>query len=612
MHFAQSIKYLIITILLLFSYLNADTIDISKHPSVNILPKSDVVINPQLNNPIEVENLLRPYGKEYINTGMSTDNIWIRFTLKNSHARQLESVIYFSSSVIENIIVYKVEKIGGYKVYKEYQFWYRDQKSIFPFFGVKLEAGEQQHFLIHLQPKCMPVDFSIKSDIPARFIKMSRNYHIENILLFGFILSLAIYSFILFFFTKDKSYMFYGFYLFMLMWHQLTYVGIWHMYGEPSFVKFDSEITNLKIGLMIVTSILFAVNFLKVKPASKIFRIYLFYFVLIIVVIVVSATIGVDPNIIMAIALGYVLFNFIAGILSYRQGIKEARLFILGFGIVGASYIVAILDAMGQLHVIQKIPNLLMYTTAIEALVLSAAFADRYMILQKEKEKLDALRLKESIERTQIIEKEVEAKTKKLNEALKTKEMLIQEVQHRVKNNLQIILSMLRMQSYDTQDISVRKKLKDLENRINAIAKSYEMLLVTEEIDKIDMKSYINALIVDIAQAYNFNEHHIEVITQINAEIALKRAVYIGLIINELVTNTYKHGTPKEAESKIYVIFKKVDDMYELIIDDNCGGSIPNKEGYGLGLKLIDALIVSQLDGSYEINKKRITIRLHL
>jgi two-component sensor histidine kinase len=250
----------------------------------------------------------------------------------------------------------------------------------------------------------------------------------------------------------------------------------------------------------------------------------------------------------------------------------------------------------------QDFQNILMFSTAFEALILSLAFADRYIILQDEKEKVDARILQETKNRASIIEAEVIEKTRELNLALDTKELLIKEIHHRVKNNLQIILSMLRLENDEIEDSKTKDKLTSLEHRINAIAKTYTMLLSTDNLEKIDMKNYIETLLLDISEAYDFRQHHIDTITDIDAIIPLKQSVYIGLIINELVTNTYKYAF-SDKRGTITVSFKKEkeEENYILIIEDNGKGFVLDDNSRSLGSKLIKTLIYDQLEGNMEI-----------
>jgi two-component sensor histidine kinase len=291
-----------------------------------------------------------------------------------------------------------------------------------------------------------------------------------------------------------------------------------------------------------------------------------------------------------------IIFNLSASIISFLKGNQQARLFILGFSIVFVSYAILMLDALGLISIVQNFPNTLIWGTTIEALILSLAFVDRYRILQTQKEEADK-------SRENIIKNEVSIKTAQLNKALKAKSLLLKEVHHRVKNNLQIILSMIRLQSDKITDRIVKEKFTNIENRINAIAKTYNMLIVDENLDDIDMEEYIEALLSDIEESMFLQNSNIQVETDISASLPLRKAVYIGIIVNELVTNSYKYAFDKK-DGKISIKLYQKSQIYILLVSDNGKGFIYNREKESLGLKLIHTLILEQLKGKLSIETK--------
>jgi len=176
----------------------------------------------------------------------------------------------------------------------------------------------------------------------------------------------------------------------------------------------DMQIPVLKVALLIITAALFAIHFLEINRHSSLYKIYrLFIVISIIEVLLFSAPLFFNLDTIIFTGALFIVFNLTAGILSYRSGVRQARLFIVGFSIVFISYALVILDAIGVTSVIQYVQNILMFGTALEALVLSLAFADRYIILQKAKAKSDALLLAESQNRAALVEQEVEKKPKR-------------------------------------------------------------------------------------------------------------------------------------------------------------------------------------------------------
>ena len=414
-----------------------------------------------------------------------------------------------------------------------------------------------------------------------------------RLLMLGLLLGLMIYAFLLGFYSRDKSYFYYASYLFFTLSHQVTFLGLTQIYFPHWFVLLDMNLIIIKLGLALFFAVLFAISFLKIEKASKVFKIYMLFLFIALVIIFILKTL----SIVLLIGVAFVFFNFIVAILRYRAGQKQARLFIFGFGVVSIAYILVVLDTFGFTSVLNHFPNILMWAFTIEVLALTLAFADRYKILQELKDTADQ-------SREQIIRNEVIQKTAQLNKALKVKSLLLKEVHHRVKNNLQIILSMIRLQNDKLHDLKIKDKFTSLENRINAIAKTYNMLIVDENLDDIDMEEYIEALLLDIEQSMFRLSSNIELEIDINASLPLGKAVYIGIIINELVTNSYKYAFEKHSGS-IFISLHQVNEHYQLIISDSGKGFTYNKSHPSLGLKLIHALIIEQLRGTIEMHTKK-------
>ena len=298
--------------------------------------------------------------------------------------------------------------------------------------------------------------------------------------------------------------------------------------------------------------------------------------------------------IVLIIGIFFVFFNFISGLIAYKNGVKQARLFILCFGLVSVAYIIVVLDSLGLTSFLTVIPNVLMWATALEVLLLNLAFVDRYQILQKEKEQL--IESKE-----ESIKKEVKEKTAQLDKALKEKELLLKEVHHRVKNNLQIILSIIRLQSIKLKDKQIKEMFINLENRINAISKTYNMLIVNKNIESVDMNRYTKALLRDIKESmYSYNIGKVKLVRKIDLTLPLKEAVYVGIIINELVTNAYKYAFDENG-GKITIKLHKANGKNVLKVSDNGRGFDFSQKRDSLGLKLIDMLIKEQLSGSITV-----------
>ena len=543
-------------------------------------------------------NLFKPYHEHSLHLGVNQKHVWIQFTLSNPTARSLEKIILINSPLLEHIALYRDNNLSR-PTYRGVGHITRLHNTLSPHFEISIPPLQTQTYYMLLYSQYTPINFDICLYSKDTYIQDDKKQQLVNILLIGIVLALMIYSLMLFVYVKDRTYLYYGFYLFALLYQQSTYLGLTQIYAPLDFILFDMQIVAFKINFLIIASALFAMSFLKLDKRSTLYRIYRWIiYVAILEMVIMSFPDFYNLTLIILTGAFFITFNLFAGVTVYLRGYKQARLFVLGFSIVFISYMIIIFDALGFSDLLLDFRNILMYTTTFEALILSLAFADRYLILQQTKENLDKQILKESQEKEAMITQMVNRKTEELNETLKEKELLLREIQHRVKNNLQIILSMIRMQNDASSDQNTKETLERLENRINAISKTYSMLLTNNDIQDIDMKVYVEELLNDLIISIGDKERkQIKIISNIHANLPLKTAVYIGLIINELVTNAYKHAFPT-GKGKITINLKEVNKQYILeILDDGMGYDAKTSK-HSLGLKLINVLVKHQLKGS--------------
>jgi two-component sensor histidine kinase len=186
------------------------------------------------------------------------------------------------------------------------------------------------------------------------------------------------------------------------------------------------------------------------------------------------------------------------------------------------------------------------------------------------------------------------------------KEVLLQEVHHRVKNNLHIILSMIQLQQYETEDCKTNLLLNDLENRINTIAKTYEMLIVNDDLQDINMHPYVTQLLEDVHNSFSHLPSTVILKTNVVATMPLKDAVYVGLVINELVTNAYKYAFGLN-KGEIVVNLTQENNMFTLTIKDNGIGFDVKTQKKSVGSKLVETLVEEQLQGKITLKSDNYT-----
>ncbi|MCB9092161.1 MAG: PAS domain S-box protein [Halobacteriovoraceae bacterium] len=189
--------------------------------------------------------------------------------------------------------------------------------------------------------------------------------------------------------------------------------------------------------------------------------------------------------------------------------------------------------------------------------------------------------------------------------SLKEKEVLLREIHHRVKNNLQIIMSLLRLQSNKSKDTESKQLFLDSQNRVYTMSLLHEQLYQSRDISNVVLNDYFKTLVQNLFQSYGVMPGTIT--SHVEASgcfIEPERLIPCGLLINELVSNSLKYAFPNERSGKIWVELTHVGDDYILDVGDN-GIGIPKNIDYtqtdSLGLQLVRSL-ARQLGGKLELS----------
>ena len=197
----------------------------------------------------------------------------------------------------------------------------------------------------------------------------------------------------------------------------------------------------------------------------------------------------------------------------------------------------------------------------------------------------------------------------KLEKSLEEKNLLLKEIHHRVKNNLQIISSLLELQQeYVKDDLTAVNVLKESQNRVLSMAMLHEMLYQSKDLSHINFSDYIKNLISNLLYSYSTKNNIKPIISVENIFLNIETSVPCGLIISELVSNSLKYAYPNNKTGELSISLKSLNKEFELIISDN-GIGFPEELDFrniesSLGLKLVNSL-VNQLDGSIELDRSQ-------
>jgi two-component sensor histidine kinase len=210
--------------------------------------------------------------------------------------------------------------------------------------------------------------------------------------------------------------------------------------------------------------------------------------------------------------------------------------------------------------------------------------------------------------------KELSEKNRIIKKTLKEKELLVKEVHHRVKNNFQIVSSLLELQTKGIEDEKALELANQGKNRVKSMALIHQKLYENKS-GLIDFDEYIRTLIKELSSMYSSKDNVQTSVSSEDMMFDVDTAIPLGLIINEIITNSYKYAFRNDKENNLSIsIHKEDNDDYKLVIEDNGPGLSNNfdvKKAKSLGLRLVNRL-VKQLHGTLEqTNSKGAKFEIH-
>jgi PAS domain S-box-containing protein len=201
----------------------------------------------------------------------------------------------------------------------------------------------------------------------------------------------------------------------------------------------------------------------------------------------------------------------------------------------------------------------------------------------------------------------------RINQSLREKETLLRELYHRTKNNMQVITSLLNLQSRGIDDKKTLQILKDTENRIHSMALVHEKLYKTKNLSQVNLSDYVRDLANALMKSHNAGKEQISLMVDVERiPISIDTITPLGLVLNELMTNALKYAFPDNKKGEIIIRARlNEDEIIELTFGDN-GIGIPQdidlEETESLGLTIVRTLVESQIKGNLELRTQNGTV----
>ncbi|WP_181163663.1 ligand-binding sensor domain-containing protein [Pontibacter mangrovi] len=244
-------------------------------------------------------------------------------------------------------------------------------------------------------------------------------------------------------------------------------------------------------------------------------------------------------------------------------------------------------------------PKPLTYTFAIVPPIWRREWFVGVLLLVMAGAVLSVVRLRERslIKMNSLLELKVDHRTRLLERQNREKEILLQEIHHRVKNNLQIVISMLNLQARHVQDPEAQEVMQALRSRVRSMSLLHERLYRHNDLEQINLEEYFLEICESLYASYGVSMDRVALELDIPyTKVDIDEAITLGLIVNELVSNTLKYAFPKEAPGLLRIELVKHDEVqYTLTVSDN-GRGLPDdfftkqQKGQSFGLKLVQSL----------------------
>ncbi len=592
---------IVLLLSLFFSYLFSIVIDIDKDRDFcNILQYSEVYIDKtesltinQIKNKSFIQN-----SKQRLTFGYSPKVIvWIRFKLENNSSTKIDKLIEYANPLTTNVTFFDPK----YNIVWDAGFTHNFNKdSINPTFPITLEPYSSRVFYIKAYSHITTLIIDINLWNSKKLYRHELRNQIILSLFFGAIGIIVLYNFLIYLGTKEYAYLYYVLFFIGVAFHHLLYKGIASLYLFPPYIMEKLvEFSSFIVAFPIFFLALFVKKVLNLKiypNLNKILDIYLIFFPFLISIVYIFG--WYQYRNFFSILL--LLFIFFILIYAFFKKNKQALYLIIGLSLFISSSIFMQLSSLGYFDIFEFVPYYTEMALVIHSLFFSLSLVNKIKQLHQEKLEAQNSLIEYQNSEQNRLSNLVAERTKELKISLREKELLLKELNHRVKNSIQTIVSFLRLQIDEVSEQKSQKILRNIENRILAINHLYSLLHSNETIDSINAYEYFSLLVDDITTS--FDMPHINISIDATIKLPSSYAIYCGFILNEAITNALQHAFPIQNRGNIKIKLKKNISSYQLLfLDDGIGYNNDKTEDSSLGMTIIQTLVENQLRGKLTI-----------
>ena len=419
---------------------------------------------------------------------------------------------------------------------------------------------------------------------------------------FGTIFFITLINLFLYIRLKEKIYLYYSAYTFFYLLWVSAYSGlILHTVVDGYFHEFI-----MVTSLFVMFLILFSSEFLNIKEyLPKMYK-FLKFFALTFALLAILIVYSFEPWFEVMNNLASVAFLLLFALAIYiwkKENDKNVKyyLFAMSIYMITISLMSAMVNGWIENNDINRYSFL--FGSFFEIIFFALILTNRFYIAQNEKLKIQKELILFKTNNEIFLEKQIEERTSEIKNLMEEKELLLKELYHRVKNNFHMVIGLLSIESNIFENKEFKNSFSKIINRIKAMSLINEYLYESDTLSKIKCTDYIEKIIYEINIAYEKENITINKDIQV-LNIEITSAVSLGMIINELLTNSIKHYKENKQGSTCIIDLKiiKKENKITLTLKDNGKGFNKENKTKGLGLKLIKQFSNKLNNSNYEFS----------
>ncbi len=356
-------------------------------------------------------------------------------------------------------------------------------------------------------------------------------------------------------------------YLFFIVLEQLSYTTLNKYIYPKSLFDIETYFAIYYIAFIFIFSILFIREFLDVAKYKIIDTVLKIFLLFNIIFIIISSPNFYPIDVLVSVGMFFFLYILFISFYLLYKGNENAKYMVVGWSVAIVAWIMQGTYNEGGWSLLYEYPYFFESAIFFEAIIFSIALANKLN------------------------------KTKELEESVASNKILTKELHHRVKNNMQLIISLYRLKLSKLEHAS--SFLKEVEGAIQAIGTTHEMLYSDNVLIDANAREYFVMLVDKLKNSYPHT--NIDITYRIDEDIPTDCLMYLGIILNELMTNTYKYAFETNY-GKIFISLEKQGEHIIFTYEDNGKGYDPHNNKNSFGLELVKSLVSSELQGDIKVS----------